>query len=98
MIYRVTGTIASSIRLHDEESHALPALQPGRLIGVPAGFAIFRDNPVPLPRGYAGRHLDVQHWTGCRGGGTSAYGRSPRSLPGTLQAFFRPLRSPRGGR
>lgn len=98
MIYRVTGTIASSIRLHDEESHALPALQPGRLIGVPAGFAIFRDNPVPLPRAYAGRHLDVQHWTWMPRGGHFGVWKEPALFAGDLQAFFRPLRSPRGGR
>jgi hypothetical protein len=98
MIYRVTGTIASSIRLHYEENHAPPALQPGLLIGVPAGFAIFRDNPVPLPRGYAGRHLDVRHRTEMPRGGHFGAREEPELFAGDPQSFFRPLRSPRGGR
>ncbi len=48
-----TGTTGSSIRLYYEGSHVPPPIQPGQRIGVPAGFAIFRDDPVPLPRAYA---------------------------------------------
>lgn len=93
MLYWVTGTIGSSIRLYYEGGHAPPSIQPGQRIGVPAGFAVFKDNPVPLPRAYAERHLDVRHWTEMPSGGHFAAWEEPELFVEDLRAFFRPLRS-----
>lgn len=38
MLYWATGTIASSIRLYYEDSHAPPGMQPGQRVTVPAGY------------------------------------------------------------
>lgn len=94
MIYWVTGTIGSSIRLYYEGGHAPPPIQPGQRIGVPAGFAVFRDNPVPLPRAYAARHLDVRHFVEMPRGGHFGAWEEPELFAEDLRAFFRPLRSP----
>jgi len=92
MLYWVTGTIGSSIRLYYEGSHAPPSIQPGQRIEVPAGVAVFRDNPIPLPRAYAARHLNVRHWTEMPRGGHFAAWEEPELFAEDVRAFFRPLR------
>jgi pimeloyl-ACP methyl ester carboxylesterase len=94
MLYWVTRTIGSPIRLYHEGGHAPPSIQPGRRIEVPAGFAVFRDNPVPLPRAYAERHLDVRH-DQHRPPAPRESAEEPELFAEDLRAFFRPLRSPR---
>lgn len=94
MLYWVTGTIGYSIRLYYEGGHAPPSIQPGQRIGVPAGLAIFRDNPVPLPRAYAARHLDMRHFAEMLWGGTFAAWEEPELFAEDLRAFFRPFRAP----
>lgn len=61
-------------------------------IGVPAGFAVFKDNPVLLPRAYAGRHLDVRHWTEMPKDGHYAAWEEPELFAEDGGVFFRPLR------
>ncbi len=93
MLYWVTVTIGSSIRLYYEGGHAPPSIQPGRRIEVPAGFAVFTDNPVPLPSAYAERHLDVRRWTEMPWGRHFGAWEEPELLAEDLRAFFRPLRA-----
>jgi microsomal epoxide hydrolase len=83
MLYWTTRTIGSSIRLYYEDAHGPQVMQAGQRIAVPAGFALFKDNPVPLPRAYAERHLDVRHGPRCPGAAISPRGRSRRPSPGT---------------
>lgn len=92
MLYWVTGTIGSSIRLYYEDSRMPPAVQPSQRIGVPAGIALFRESPVPLPRSSVGRHLDVWHWTEMPRGGHFGAWEEPELFAEDVRAFFRPLR------
>jgi len=91
MIYWVTGTINSSVRLYYEGRHA-PPLTPEQRIEVPAGVAVFpKDLTIP-PREWAERSLRVERWTEMPRGGHFAAMEEPDLLVEDLRAFFRPLR------
>ncbi len=92
MIYWVTGTINSSMRLYYENSHA-PRLTPKQRIDVPAGVAIFPKDLILPPREWAERSLRVQRWTEMPRGGHFAAMEAPELLVEDLRAFFRPLRA-----
>ena len=95
MIYWVTGTIASSIRLY-LESRATPLqLARGERIRVPCGVAAFpREAPSP-PREWVERGYDVRHWTVLPRGGHFAALEEPHLLAQDIQKFFRLLRATR---
>lgn len=91
MIYWVTQTINSSIRLYYETAHQGYETYGGR-IEVPTGVAVFRDEmPVP-PRSLAERLYTIQHWTEMKAGGHFAALEQPQALVEDIRAFFRPLR------
>ncbi len=93
MIYWVSGTINSSMRMYYETSHMSPPLSPWQHIEVPAGVAIFpKDIGIP-PREWAERTLRVQRWTETPRGGHFAAMEEPELLARDMQSFFRPLRS-----
>ncbi len=93
MIYWVSETINSSMRMYYEIGHTSPPLKPGQHIEVPAGVAIFpKDIGVP-PREWAERTLRVQRWTEMPRGGHFAALEEPELLVEDLRAFFRPLRA-----
>lgn len=93
MLYWVTETIASSIRIYYENAHAPLPLQPGQHIEVPAGMALFPKEISVPPREWAERSLRVQHWTEMPRGGHFAALEEPALLVEDLRAFFRPLRA-----
>lgn len=93
MIYWVSETINSSMRMYYEIGHASSPLKPGQHIEVPAGVAIFpKDIGVP-PREWGERTLRVQHWTEMPRGGHFAALEEPELLVEDLRAFFRPFRT-----
>jgi len=94
MIYWVTETITSSVRLYYENSH-LPPLTPEQRIDVPAGVAIFPKDLALPPRAWAERSLRVERWTEMPRGGHFAAMEEPALLVEDLRAFFRPLRAAR---
>jgi microsomal epoxide hydrolase len=92
MIYWVSGTINSSMRMYYEIGHTSPPLFPGQHIEVPAGVAIFpKDIGVP-PREWGERTLRVQRWTEMPRGGHFAAMEEPELLAGDIQSYFRSLR------
>ena len=92
MIYWVSETINSSMRMYYEIGHTSPPLKPGQHIEVPAGVAIFpKDIGVP-PREWAERTLRVQRWTEMPRGGHFAALEEPELLAEDMRAFFRPFR------
>jgi len=93
MIYWVTETIGSSIRIYYEDSHAAPGLKPGQHIEVPAGVALFKDSPKNLPRQYAERSLRIKRWAEMPRGGHFAAWEEPELYVEELRSFFRPLRA-----
>jgi microsomal epoxide hydrolase len=93
MLYWVTETIPSSVRIYYENAHASLQLKPGQHIEVPAGVALFpKDISLP-PREWAERSLRVQRWTQMPRGGHFAALEEPELLVEDLRAFFRPLRA-----
>lgn len=91
MIYWVTQTITSSMRLYYETrvSGWLEALD--RYIDVPTGCALF---PVPsqLPRPWVEKSYRVTRWTKMKSGGHFAALEEPGLLVEDVRAFFRGLR------
>lgn len=93
MIYWVTETINSSVRMYYENAHMSPPLKPGQHIEVPAGVALFAKDILLAPREWAERSLRVQRWTQMPRGGHFAALEEPELLAEDIRAFFRPLRA-----
>ena len=91
MIYWVTQTIGSSVRLYYEAMHN-PALAAPTHTKVPTGFAIFPKDITPVPRELAERFFNVQRWEEMPRGGHFAALEAPGLLVRELREFFRPLR------
>lgn len=92
MIYWVTETINSANRLY-KETLSLPQMKADEHIDVPAAFAIFPKDMVPLPRESAERVFNVQRWTEMPRGGHFAAFEEPELYAEDVRAFFRQFRS-----
>ena len=92
MIYWVTETINSSMRMYYEIGHAAPGLKPGQHIEVPAGFACFPEDIIPPPREWVERFLRVERWTEMPRGGHFAAFEEPELYAEDVRAFFRRFR------
>jgi pimeloyl-ACP methyl ester carboxylesterase len=92
MIYWVTQTIGSSVRLYYEAIHS-PALAAPTHTNVPAGFAIFPKDISPAPREFAERFFNVQRWQEMPRGGHFAALEAPGLLATELREFVQPLRA-----
>ena len=92
MIYWVTETINSSVRMYYEIGRQSPPVKPGQRIDVPAGVAIFPKELVLPPRAWAERSLRVKRWTEMPRGGHFAAMEEPELLVEDTRAFFRPFR------
>ncbi|GCE03469.1 epoxide hydrolase family protein [Dictyobacter aurantiacus] len=93
MLYWVTETISSSMRLYFENARNLSPLQSGQHIEVPTAFALFPKEINQPPREWAERTLRLQRWTQMPRGGHFAAMEEPALLAEDLRAFFRPLRT-----
>ncbi|RZK23058.1 MAG: epoxide hydrolase [Hymenobacter sp.] len=92
MIYWVTQTIGSSVRLYYEAMHS-PTLGAPTHVKLPTGFAIFPEDITPAPRDFAERFFNVQRWGEMPQGGHFAALEAPGLLATELRAFGRPLRA-----
>lgn len=92
MIYWVTETINSSIRMYYENVRMSPPLKAGQHIEVPAGVALFPKDLLLPPREWAERSLRIQRWTQMPRGGHFAALEEPELLVEDLRAFYRSLR------
>ena len=92
MIYWVTGTISSSMRLYYEGRLAPMHFKPGQFVSVPCGIAHFPvEAPFP-PRSWIERGYNVERWTEMPQGGHFAALEEPELLAEDIGAFFRPMR------
>ena len=92
MIYWVTKTIGSSVRLYYENSKSTPLLKPWQHIETPAALALFKDLVGPVPREYAERHLRVKHWTKMPRGGHFTAWEEPELLANDIREFCQILK------
>ena len=102
MIYWVTETISSSIRVYYEDGQTGAKLKPGQHIEVPAAVALFpKDLPnmksskqtVRPPRELAERSLRIKRWTEMPRGGHFAALEEPELLAEDIRAFFHDLKA-----
>jgi pimeloyl-ACP methyl ester carboxylesterase len=93
MLYWVTGTIGSSMRLYRDASRVPLRFAQGERVRVPCGLALFpAETPANPPRGWVERAYDVVRWTEMPRGGHFAAWEEPQLLADDIRAFFRTLR------
>jgi microsomal epoxide hydrolase len=92
MIYWVTRTINSSVRLYCESMRAGRFAVADEKVEVPTGCAIFPKEMIRPPRRWAEAYFDVQRWSVMESGGHFAALEEPRVLVEDVRAFFRELR------
>jgi len=92
MIYWVTNTIGSSLRLYFESFGPLRGAPPSYSgVAVPTGVAAFNEVNRP-PRELCERHFDIRRFTVMDRGGHFPAMENPDALIDEVRAFFRPLR------
>ena len=91
MIYWLTETITSSMRLYFEDVRTAPQIPTGRRIEVPAAVAVFPKDLTRPPRETADRFLQVYRWTEMTRGGHFAALEEPTVYSDDLRAFARML-------
>jgi len=91
MIYWLTGTIGSSMRMYHANA-AIPAAQQARRVEVPSGFSIFAGDIVRPPREWMQRTTNLVRLTEPDRGGHFAPFEEPELYAEELRAFFRPFR------
>jgi pimeloyl-ACP methyl ester carboxylesterase len=89
MIYWVTGTIASSMRLYRE--HRLSGETP-EYVGVPTGVARYPKEMLRLPRRWVERAYNVTRWVDMPRGGHFAAMEQPELFADDVAAFFGSVR------
>lgn len=87
MIYWVTETINSSMRVYYEMAHASPAPNRGQRSKVPAAVA-HMPLDAPLPREWAERNVNLKHFSEMPSGGHFAAWEVPELYVKDLQEFF----------
>jgi microsomal epoxide hydrolase len=92
MIYWVTQTINSSIRLYCETMRVGRFAPAGKKIEVPTGCSIFPKEIIRPPRRWAEAQYNVAQWTVHGAGGHFAALEEPAALVEDLRSFFRKLR------
>lgn len=90
MIYWVTNTIGSSVRIYYENTHSLPSM--GH-IDVPTGIALFPADILLPPKEWAERNLNITRFTTMPRGGHFTAMEEPALLSEEIRAFFRPYRT-----
>jgi pimeloyl-ACP methyl ester carboxylesterase len=87
MIYWLTGTIGSSMRMYRANA-AIPPAEVARRVSVPSGFAIYEHDLVRPPRDWLRRTANVVRATELPRGGHFAAFEEPESYASELRAFF----------
>lgn len=87
MVYWVTGTAASSVRLYYEASHDPQAWAPKANSGVPTGVAVFGFDEVPIRR-YGEDSNTIVRWDEYDVGGHYAVLEVPEVWTGSVREFF----------
>jgi pimeloyl-ACP methyl ester carboxylesterase len=92
MIYWLTGTAASSIRMYYENAHDSGAWAPKANSGVPTAVAVFQDGDIAI-RKYGEQGNNIVRWTEYPHGGHYAALTVPEVWLNDIRAFFRGLRT-----
>ena len=93
MLYWLTGTIGSSMRMYRANA-AIPRAENARRVEVPSGFSIFPGDFMRPPRAWLERTATVVSVTEPERGGHFAPFEEPELYAEELRAFFRPYRVP----
>jgi len=95
-IYWVTQTINSSIRHYYNKTNNInspPPLKLGEKISVPTGIAMFPgEKDLIVPREFAERNYNIQHWTDMPSGGHFAAIEEPVLLVNDIRKFAKMFR------
>ncbi|MFC4055182.1 epoxide hydrolase family protein [Actinomadura syzygii] len=91
MIYWLTGTIGSSMRMYQANS-AIPVEQHARRVEVPSGFSLFAGDVLRPPRAWLERTTNLVRVTEPAHGGHFAPFEEPELYAAELREFFRPYR------
>jgi pimeloyl-ACP methyl ester carboxylesterase len=91
MIYWLTGTIGSSMRMYSANA-AIPPEQLARRVEVPSGFSLFAGDIVRPPRAWVERMANAVYLTEPARGGHFAAFEEPELYARELREFFRPYR------
>jgi len=92
LIYWLTDTAASSIRLYYENAHDPGAWAPKTNSGVPTAVAVFQDGDIAIRR-YGEAANNIVRWTEYAHGGHYAAMTVPQDWLADVRAFFGQLRS-----
>ena len=90
MIYWVTRTIGSSMRMYYETFSAMNLIPQPPRIEVPFGMAAFKEMNR-APRELAEAHYDIRRWTVIDDGGHFPGLENPDALVHEIREFFRDL-------
>jgi pimeloyl-ACP methyl ester carboxylesterase len=94
MIYWLTGTAASSIRMYYENAHDPGAWAPKTNSGVPTAVAVFQDGDIAIRR-YGENSHNIVRWTEYPHGGHYAALTVPEVWLNDVREFFRELKGKR---
>jgi pimeloyl-ACP methyl ester carboxylesterase len=89
MLYWLTGTAGSSIRLYYENARATPPTEPTT---VPLGLAMAGGDFISIRRFAERDHKNIVSWHRYASGSHYAAHLEPAQLAGDVREFFRPLR------
>jgi pimeloyl-ACP methyl ester carboxylesterase len=89
MLYWVTNTITSSIRLYRERQLSHDS---GDFVGIPTGVARFPKEPLRYPRAWVERSYNITHWVDMPRGGHFAAMEQPELFADAVRTFFRTVR------
>jgi len=92
MLYWVTQTIPSSLRLYWEHMHGESSRVPA-YVAVPTGVARYPKEMLRYPRSWVERHYNVTHWAVMPRGGHFAAMEQPTLFVEDLRNFFRTVQA-----
>ena len=93
MLYWISNSFWSAIRLYSESYYHPWQLEPGSRIEVPTAVAAYPHELAPIVRKRAERYYNVVHYNDYPQGGHFAIHERADEMAQDLQAFFRPLRA-----
>jgi len=93
MVYWVSNSFWSAIRIYSESYYHPWELQPGQRIEVPTAIAAYPHEIVPIARKRAEKYYNLVRFTEFSVGGHFAIHERAEEMAEDLRAFFRPLRS-----
>ena len=93
MLYWVTNSFWSAIRLYSESYYHPWEMPAGARIDVPTGVAAYPHELAPIVRKRAERYYNVVHYNDYESGGHFAIHERAEEMADDLRTFFRPLRT-----